>query len=136
MPLQFSDTLRNNRANQIETTLGTAPTMYIFSGPMPANCAAADAGTLLCQFTLPSDWLSNATTGIKTKVGTWTGTAGVAAGAGTAAGYFRLKTGSAVHMQGNITVTGGGGAMTIDNIMIVNGQPVNVTNFNVIDGNA
>jgi hypothetical protein len=26
--------------------------------------------------------------------------------------------------------------MTIDNIMIVNGQPVNVTNFNVIDGNA
>ena len=83
MPLQFSDTLRNNRANQIETTLSTSPILRIMSGPMPANCAAVDTGTMLCTMTLPSDWLSTAAVGNKTKLGTWQGTADVAAGVGT-----------------------------------------------------
>lgn len=136
MALQFSDTLRNNRINQVETTIGVSPGLYIFTGLLPANCAAADTGTLLCQMTLPSDWLSAAASGNKTKLGVWQGTAGVAAGSGLAAGYFRIKAGSAVHMQGNITVNGGGGAMTIDDIILISGQPVNIVNFNLADGNA
>jgi len=135
MPLQFSDTLRNNRINQVETTIGSSPTLRIMSGAMPANCAAADAGTLLCSMVLPADWLSNAASGVKSKQGTWTGTADVAAGAGTNAGYFRLKSGATTHCQGNITVFGGGGAMTIDDITIIAGQPVNVTTFVLTDGN-
>lgn len=135
MPLQFSDTLRNNRINQVETTIGTSPTLIIFSGPMPANCAAADAGINLCQMTLPSDWLTAGAAGVRTKLGTWSGTAGAGAGTGTVAGYFRIKIGVAVHIQGNITAVGGGGAMTIDNPTIISGQPVNVATFTLIDGN-
>lgn len=135
MPLQFSDTLRNNRANQIETTIGVSPVLRIMSGPMPANCAAADAGTMLCSITLPSDWLSAAAAGVKTKVGTWTGNADPAAGTGMNAGYFRIKAGATTHIQGNVTAVGGGGAMTIDNLTIVSGQPVNVTTFTTTDGN-
>lgn len=136
MPLQFSDTLRNNRANQIETTLSTSPILRIMSGPMPANCAAVDTGTMLCTMTLPSDWLSTAAVGNKTKLGTWQGTADVAAGVGTQAGYFRLKSGTTTHMQGNVGAVGSNAPMTIDNLIIVSGQPVNVATFSITDGNA
>jgi hypothetical protein len=136
MALQFSDTLRNNRINQVETTIGVSPTLQIRSGPPPANCAAADAGIMLCSMVLPSDWLAAAAAGLKTKLGTWQGNADVAAGAGTNAGHFRIKTGATCHIQGNITAINGGGAMTIDNINIVSGQPVSVATFSITDGNA
>lgn len=136
MPLQFSDTLRNNRINQFEITIGTSPTLQIRSGPPPANCAAVDAGTLLCSIVLPSDWLTAAASGVKTKVGTWQANADPAAGAGTPAGHFRIKSGVTTHCQGVVTVTGGGGHMTIDNLTIISGQPVNVTAFTITDGNA
>jgi hypothetical protein len=134
--LQFSDTLRNNRINQFETTLGTSPHLFIRSGPPPANCAAPDTGTLLCDITLPSDWLTTAALGNKTKLGTWQGIADAAAGPGTNAGHFRMKTGTTTHCQGTLTMTGGGGNMTIDNVTIISGQPVNVTAFAITDGNA
>lgn len=136
MALQFSDALRNNRINQVETTIGVSPTLQIRSGPQPANCAAADAGTLLCSMVLPADWLANAVAGLKTKLGTWQGNADVAAGAGTAAGHFRIKAGATCHMQGSVTAVNGGGQMTIDNINIVSGQPVSVATFSITDGNA
>ena len=133
--LQFSTTLRNNRINQVETTLGTGPRLRLYTGPAPVDCAAADVGILLCDMALPSDWLSTAAGGTKTKLGTWSGFGTVAAGVGTAAGHFRFKSGTTTHIQGNVTQTGGGGAMTIDNIRIVDGQPVTVTEFSITDGN-
>ena len=136
MPLQFSDTMRNNRINQFESTIGGSPTLQIRSGPSPANCAAADAGLMLCQIALPADWLANAAAGTKTKLGTWSGIADAAAGSGTIAGHFRLKAGATTHCQGSVTVTGGGGNMTIDDNTLVAGQPVNVTTFTISDGNA
>ena len=136
MPLQFSDTLRNNRINQFETTIGASPTLQIRSGVMPANCAAADAGLMLCQIALPADWLTAAAVGSKTKIGTWSGLADAAAGSGTTATHFRLKAGATTHCQGGVTVTGGGGNMTIDDNTLVAGQPVNVTSFVITDGNA
>jgi len=134
--LQFSDTLRNNRVNQVETTIGGSPILQVRSGPPPANCAAADVGVMLCQMALPSDWLTNASAGMKAKNGTWAGVADVAAGpGGTAAGHFRIKSGATTHMQGSITGIGGGGNMTIDNVLITSGQAVNVATFSVTDGN-
>jgi hypothetical protein len=138
MPLQFSETLRNNRINQFETTIGSSAKLRIMAGAMPANCAAADAGTLLCEIALPSDWLTAAAVGVKTKNGTWSGTADVAAGVGTTATYFRIKnsTGTTTHCQGSISAVGGGGNMTIDNSTVISGQPVNVATFSIAEGNA
>jgi hypothetical protein len=108
------------------------------SGAKPAGCNDADNGTMLCEITLPSDWMTTASGGVKIKNGVWTGTADALAGGGTTATHFRLKNsaGTLVHIQGDITTTGGGGAMTINDTNVVAGQPVTVTSFTLTDGNS
>jgi hypothetical protein len=127
MAIQMGTTLRNNRLDQIESTTGTTAKVQIYTGAAPANCGTAASGTLLVEMTLPSDWMNAASSGSKTKLGTWQGTAGAA---GTA-GYFRLvdNAGTTCHMQGTVTATGGGGDMTIDNTSIANTQVVTCTAF-------
>ena len=49
------------------------------TGAPPANCAAPDTGTLLCEIALPADWMAASAAGVKAKSGTWQGI-GVAAG--------------------------------------------------------
>jgi hypothetical protein len=134
MPHQFSDAVRSARADVYESTIGTAPRLQLRTGAPPANCAAADTGTLLCEITLPSDWLTTATAGAKALNGTWAGT-GVAAGA---AAHFRIKNsaGSVTHHQGTVTATGGGGDMTLNNVSIGSGQAVSVTTFGWTEGGA
>ncbi len=100
MTEQVSVAVQNATLDQAETTVGTSPVLQIRTGSPPANCAAADTGTLLCQMTLPSDWMSNAAAGVKAKLGTWSGTAS----AGGVAGHYRLKdsTATTTHRQGTI----------------------------------
>lgn len=134
MPVQFSVAVRNARLDAIETTIGTAPKLRILTGARPANCAAAQTGTLLAELTLPSDWMSNASAGAKALLGTWSGTA---SGTGTA-GYYRItdSTGATCHEQGTVTATGGGGDMTVDNTSIASGQTITITSKTLTDGNA
>lgn len=132
MALQFSVTVRNARLDTVETTVGTTATLEIRTGAQPANCDAADSGTLLATLTLPTDWMANASAGAKTLSGSWTGT-GVAAGT---AAHFRLKGSGTCHVQGSITASGGGGDLTLDNISIASGQTVTMTAFTLTDGNA
>jgi hypothetical protein len=134
MPIQLSVGVRNAQADAFETTTGTSARLQIRSGSVPSDCAAADAGTLLCEITLPSDWLTAASAGAKSRNGTWTGTA---AAGGTAA-HFRIKdsSGATCHMQGTVTATGGGGDMTLDNTSIGSGQSVTVNTFSYTRGNA
>ena len=134
MSLQYSGAVRDAQLDAVETVVGTGPKLQIRSGAVPANCAAADAGTLLCEITLPSDWMAAASGGAKAKSGTWSGT-GAAAGS---AGHFRLKdsAGTTCHAQGTATATGGGGDMTMDNIVIAVAQAVTVNTFNLSAGNA
>lgn len=135
--LQFSETMRNNRLNQFESTIGGSPKLRIMNGIKPSDCTGGDVGTLLCEITLPSDFMAAAAAGVKTKLGTWAGTADSAAGVGMTAQYFRIKNsaGTTVHCQGDVSVTGGGGAMTINDTTIVAGQPVTVTSFTLLEGN-
>ena len=132
MPFQFSVAARNAALDAIETTAGTAPTLEIRSGTVPANAAAADAGTLLASIVLPSDWLTAASGGSKSRAGTWSGTASAA---GTA-GHFRIKQGATTHIQGTITASGGGGDMTLVNTSLANGQPITIDNFTLNAGGA
>jgi hypothetical protein len=134
MTLQYSGAVRDAQLDAVETVVGTSPKLQLRTGAPPADCAAADSGTLLCEITLPSDWMAAASGGSKAKSGTWTGT-GAAAGN---AGHFRVKNsaGSTTHAQGTVTATGGGGDMTMDNINIALSQAVTVNTFTLAAGNA
>jgi hypothetical protein len=138
MSLQYSAAIRNAQLDAVESTIGTSPKLQIRSGAPPATTATADSGTLLCEMTLPSDWMSAASGGSKAKLGTWSGTGDAGAGAGTNAGHWRLKdsAGTTTGAQGTVTATGGGGDMTLDNINIASGQAVSVTGFTISAGNA
>lgn len=133
MAFQFSVAARNAAIDAIETAIGTAPTLEIRSGSVPANAAAADSGTLLASMTLPSDWLAAASSGSKTLLGTWQDASADATGT---AGHFRIKVSSTCHIQGTVTATGGGGDMTLDNVSIASGQQVTITSFTLTAGGA
>jgi hypothetical protein len=134
MALQLSVTVRNAREDQYETTIGASPLLKIRTGAAPADCGTADSGTALVTMTLPADWMAAAVSGSKAKSGTWSATAGAA---GTAA-HFRIydSTGTTCHLQGTVTITGGGGDLTLDNTNIASGQTVTINTFTTSDGNA
>lgn len=138
MAIQYSVTLRNNQLDQIESTTGASAKLRLYSGSAPANCAAAATGTMLVEMALPSDWMAAASSGSKAKTGTWSGVGTAGAGSGTSAGYFRVvdNAGTTCHVQGTVTITGGGGDMTLDNTNIATSQVVTVNTFNVTAGNA
>lgn len=135
MTIQLSDTVRNARVDAVETAIGTAPILEIRSGAQPANCAAADSGTLLASMTLPSDWLTAGSGGSKSKSGTWEDLTANAAGT---AGHYRIKNsaGSTCHEQGSVSGSGGGGDIELNNTSIAVGQAVSITSFTRTDGNA
>lgn len=133
MAFQFSTTVRNATLDAVESTISTSPTLEIRTGTKPADCAAADSGTVLATLTLPSDWMSAASGGTKSLSGTWEDAAADADGT---AGHFRIKQSTTCHIQGSITVTGGGGDMTLDNTLISTGQQVTITGFTLTAGGA
>ncbi len=135
MTVQLSTGVRNARLDAIETTIGTSAVLKIRTGAPPANVAAADSGTVLATLTLPSDWMAAASSGSKSKSGTWED---ASADAGGTAAHFRLyaSDGTTAHMQGTVTATGGGGDMTVDNTTFASGQSFTVTAFTLTDGNA
>lgn len=133
MAIQFSTTLRNNRSASIETTVGTAGKVRIYTGAQPATPATAASGTLLVEFTLASDW-SSQTGGVLTFSGVPLSQAAV--GTGTA-GHYRIvdSAGTTCHMQGSVTATGGGGDLTVDNTSIASAQTVQITGWTITEGN-
>jgi hypothetical protein len=135
MALQYSVNVRNAQLDALETTVGTAPLLRIYSGSAPANCAAAASGTLLAELTLPADWMAAASSGSKMLSGTWQDTSANATGT---AGHWRLydSGGSSCHAQGSITATGDGGDLTFDNTSITVAGQITITNFVINAGNA
>jgi hypothetical protein len=135
MALKFSVAVRNARLDAIEVNAGVDAIMKIRTGAAPANCAAADSGTVLATLTLPTDWMAAASSGSKAKSGTWADASADAAGT---AAHFRIyqSDGTTVVMQGTVTETGSGGDMTVDNDNFEAGQTFTVTGFTITDGNA
>lgn len=131
MTIQQSAAVRNAKNDSLETAVGAGPLLKLFAGAQPANCAAADAGSALASGALPADWMEPSAAGVKTLKGTWTLTGQAAAGTGTNVGHYRLydSTGTTCHEQGTVTVTAGGGDMTVDNINVANTQVVTVATY-------
>lgn len=135
MTIQFSVAVRNARANAVETTIGTSAILKLRTGAPPVDCAAADSGTALATINLPSDWAADASGGAKAKAGTWQDTSADATGT---IGHYRLyaSDGTTCHEQGTVTITGGGGDMTVDNTSVASGQQVTITAHTLTEGNA
>lgn len=134
--LRFGTTLRNARANVIETTIGTTPVLRFFAtgGSPPANPAAADPAALIAELDLPSDWLTAASGGVKAIAGAWEG---VATDDGDI-DWFRIYDSgvAACHTEGDVTLGGGGGAMTVNRVAALVDDEIAVLTFTLTEGNA
>lgn len=117
--VDFSTTIRNAWLDAIEDSLPDNDIIFeVRTGSAPANCAASDTGSVLVTFTLPLDWLANASGGTKDKLGTWQGQANAE---GTL-GHFRIKQLGICHVQGSISTPGMGGDMIVSGQSILSGQ--------------
>lgn len=134
MALQYSTAVKNARLDAVESTIGASAIMKIRTGAAPANCAAADSGTVLATIALPADWMASAASGSKAKSGTWSD---ASADAGGTAGHFRIYAadGTTCGMQGSVTATGGGGDVTLDSVAITAGQQVDIASFTLTSAN-
>lgn len=133
MTAQLSTTVRTTQAQDVADALGADFDIEIRSGAPPANCAAADSGTLLTTFDTVN--FAAAASGAVALSGTpYTSTA--SGGSATAPGHFRMKTspGGVTILQG--TVATSGGDMTVDVASITTGQTVNLSGYTYTRGGA
>lgn len=132
MALQLSVAVRNARLDAIESTIGTSAIMRIRTGAAPANCAAADSGTVVATLNLPSDWMAAASSGTKAMSGTWQDTSADATGT---AAHFRIydSAGTTCHMQG--TVGTSGTDLIVDSTSFTSGQSFSITAFTLTAAN-
>lgn len=135
MTIQLSETVRNACADALETAIGTSPVLKIRTGSPPTSIADGDSGDVLATLSLPPDWLTSASSGSKSISGTWQDLA--ADDDGTAA-HFRIyaSNGTTQHMQGTVSMPGGGGDMIVDNTSFATGQTFSVEAFTITAGNA
>lgn len=132
---KLSVAVRNALNDMFETAIGASAILKMRTAAQPANCAAADVGIVLSTVNLPADWMLPSSAGTKAKSGIWEDLLADAAGT---AGHFRIYAADGItcHAQGTVTATGGGGSMTVDNVVFAAGQPFSVTSFSITAGNA
>ncbi len=130
MSLQYSTAIRNAQLDAVEHTVGASAVLKIYdlTAGAPANVAASITGTVLATLNLPSDWMAAASSGSKAMSGTWQD---ASADAGGTADFFRIfaNDGTTAHIQGTVTATGGGGDLTVDNVVFAAGQSFTVTSY-------
>lgn len=123
MAVRLSSTLANALANSVDTTLGNAGTIKIYTGTQPATAADAVSGTLLATFTLGSPGFGDASGGVITLSGV---PLTVAAAATGTAGWFRMATSGAVTvMDGSVGTSGN--QINLNTTSITSGVNVTIT---------
>jgi len=134
MAMQFGVASRNACLDAYEVAAGPNPVLTIRTGPAPANCAAANSGTVLATVNLPADWMQAASGGTKSIANApWQDMAADASGQ---AGHFRLHTspGNVCEQQGTCGV--GTGDLQLDTIDFVAGRIVSILGWSFTAGNA
>jgi hypothetical protein len=133
MVFQLSTTMINNMLDQYEAQMlvlaaGT-PLVRLRSGTKPATCAAAEAGgsVVIGTITLSATDFMDAASGTKA----FKLPLQIPSGAAGTLGYYRIyaANGTTCLEQGTITVTGGGGDMTVDSVTVTALQQVNITSW-------
>ncbi len=122
--MNMSTALDQARASALVTAIGSGSTINIYTGSAPANANATATGTLLVTLTIAGAF-GTASAGVVTLGAV---TAGTAVATGTA-GWARCFTSAAAVMfdMSNVTVTGGGGDLTLNSLSITSGGTVSIT---------
>ena len=118
----------NAALDALETAYGASCVMKIRSGAKPTHTADASTGDVLSTIALGADWLAGASGGSKAKSGTWQDTSADAPGT---AGHYEIvaSNGTTICERGDVTVTGGGGDLTLDSVSITAGQTVTISSY-------
>ena len=136
MALKFSTALRNSRADAISSAIGNGGILRIYDGTRPANVATAvTTQVVLAELTGGSPFAPAASSGVLTANAITQDTSANATGT---ASWFRLfqSNGTTAVVDGDVTVTAGGGDLTLNTVSIVAGGPVQVTSAVFTEGGA
>lgn len=131
MTLQLSVAVRNAMLDAIEATIGAGAVIKLRSGAAPANNDAADTGAVIASISTSADFMGSAANGIKAFANL--PLTDTSADAGGTIGHYRVYTadGATCHMQGSVTLTGGGGDMTVDNNVVQPSQQITITSWSL-----
>lgn len=143
MAVQYSTAVRIAMLDSIETTIGANARVIFYTGSKPSLCSDAATGTVVATLALTGnsgDWMAaasaagNVVTKAKHGSSSWSASA---SSAGTV-GYYRIydSTVTVCHEQGTVTATGGGGDITLDNVVVASAQTITITSKTITAGNA
>lgn len=134
MAFQQSVAARTAQADTITTTVGNAGLLRIYTGTVPANCAAAATGTKLSEHTLGSPFAPGASSGVLSP----TLPANVNGLADGTAGYYRIykADGTTCVVQDSVVSSGPGLVLNPSSNLIASGQPVQVNSWTITMGGA
>lgn len=138
MSLQLEVTSLNNMLDEITARIdggATAATIEVRTGSPPANCAAADSGTLLATLTMsdPSHEAAGATTDGEANADTITPDS--SADATGTPGHFRIKQGTSGTVIAQGTAAVGSGDMNFDASIELGGE-VSISSLKFVAGNS
>lgn len=128
MSFQQSTLARNGEGDAFTAAVGNAGKLSILTGAVPANCAAAETGTLLAQHTLGSPFAPAASGGVVSP----TLPANVNAVATGTAGYYRVYKADGTTCVGQAPIAD----ITLNTTAIVLGGPVAVNSWSITIGGA
>lgn len=134
--LGFATTLRNNRLDQITSYVGASGLLRIYSGSRPSTGGAVGAAVLLAQLTLNSTFAGPASNGVLTLNAISPASSAAATGQAT---WFRVvrSDGSTFCFDGSVsTIAQGSGDLRLDDVNIVLGGTVAISNGTITEGNA
>ena len=133
MTFRISNTVRGQMLARFEGYIGAGPVLRWYEGPLSPTKGLTPSGTRLLQFQLPTDWLTNPTTGTANKVGTWEAQA-EASGIPGCWVILSLVT-FQIEAEGDIGTTGSGASMIWDGGAVSAGQTVTINTFTLVGGN-
>ena len=128
MAIQYGVNFRNAGLNGKAAQLGGTASLKIFSGAVPANCAAADPSGPLVTIPLPASPFGSAASGAIALAGSWSANA---TNSGTAVCHRVYDSSGACQIQGNVTTD-----LILNNTSITALQSVTVTGYTLTSGNA
>jgi len=136
MALKFPAAFRTTRANTFTTRASNAALLRIYDGTQPVNAdTAIGAQVLLAELTCGTPFAPGAASGVLTANAITQDSSANASGTAT---WFRLvdSGGTTTVMDGNVTVSGGGGDLQLVTTSIVATQPVQITSFVLTEAGA
>jgi len=122
MTLRFSN-IDATSLDAMEASIGVSPLLEFFAALPAVDPSLPDPGVMLARIFLPDDWLADASGGLKEKIGTWVGDV---IEDGEIRSFRLKKNNGTTVIEGTVTLTGGGGDLTLQRVVVENGDRVRV----------